>query len=101
MTYASGTIDVGEDLVPLCSVPEGGVRVRNLGGVTIFLGGADLPGDGGGYPVEAGAAETIQGVKPKESPVVPAPEGDLDNEVLYARTMTGTGGSKMSYISVS
>jgi hypothetical protein len=101
MGYASGTVEVGEDLIPVCSVPETGVRVRNKGGTTVYLGGEDLTGDGAGFPVEPGDSELIQGVKPKETAVVPAPAGDMNFAVLYARTAPGTGIAQVAYISVT
>ncbi|HXJ26522.1 MAG TPA: hypothetical protein VNH17_12515 [Streptosporangiaceae bacterium] len=101
MGYESGTADVGEDLVPLCGVPDTGVQVKNKGGTTVYLGGSGLPGDGSGFPLDPGDSELIQGMKPKESPVVPAPEGDIDAAVLYARTAPGTGIARVSWITVT
>jgi len=98
MPFASGTAEVGEDeAVALCGVPESGVRVRNLGDVTAYLGGPDVTGDGG-YPLDAGASDTFSGSKPRESSLVPAPPGDMDLPVLYARTAEGTGTTRVSFI---
>jgi hypothetical protein len=97
MAFASGTVDVGEDAaVALCGVPPSGVRVRNLGDVTVYLGDSDV-GEGS-YPLDGGHSDTFPGSTPKESPLVPAPDDDLAAPVLYARTGKGTGSSKVSYI---
>jgi hypothetical protein len=97
MAYATGTVDVGEDeAVALCGVPPSGVRVRNLGDVTVYLGGPDVGEDG--FPLAGGYGDTIPGATPKESPVVPAPPDDLAAPVLYARTGKGTGTTRISFI---
>ncbi len=103
MGFTAGTADVGEDVTPVCSVPSTGVRVKNLGGSTVYLGGPDVATEGSsaGFPVEAGASETIQGTVVKETPIVPAPPRDTDDAVLYGRTAAGTGISKVAFISVT
>lgn len=97
MPLASGTAEVGGEPAFVCGVPENGVRVRNLGGSRVFFGGPDVAA-GGGYPLEPGEADTFPGVKPKESPVVPAPDGDLDPPGLYGVTAKGDGISKVAWI---
>lgn len=98
----SGTREIGAEATAICGVTENGVRVRNTGDVTVWVGGADVAadGDGQGYPLEPGEAEDFTGVKAKESPVVPAPEGDMDPAVLYGAVAQGSTG-KVSFISVS
>lgn len=100
MAFSSGTADVGEDPVPLCGVSNAGARVRNRGGVLVYLGGPDVgyEGPGEGYPLEPGTSELFYGGIPKETAIVPAPPGDLDPETLYARTAPGTGIAKVSWI---
>jgi hypothetical protein len=102
MGFMSGTREIGEDATEICGVPASGVRVRNTGDVPVYVGGPDVGNDGDarGYPVEPGGSEDFAGASPKESPVVPAPEGDMDPPVLYARTAPGTGGGKVAFISV-
>jgi hypothetical protein len=102
MGFTSGTREVGEDATEICGVPAGGVRVRNLGDVTVYVGGPDVgsEGDTQGFPVDPGTSEDFAGASPKESPVVPAPEGDTDPPVLYARTAPGQCG-KVAFISVA
>jgi len=98
MAFTSGTREVGEDeAIALAGVPPSGMRVRNLGDVTVFLGGPDVT-EQNGFPVDAGGSETFPGSEPRESPVVPAPPGDLDAPVLYARTGSGTGTTTVSFI---
>lgn len=101
MGFTSGTREVGEDATEICAVPERGVRLRNTGDAPVYVGGPDVAaeGDGQGFPVEPGASEDIPGAKAKESPVVPAPEGDMDPAVLYGRCAPGQSG-KISFISV-
>lgn len=100
--YSSGITEVGQDAVPVCPVPQAGVRVRNLGGSRIYLGGPDVDSSAGtGYPVDPGASEDIPGATAKETPVVPAPEGDMEPPVLWARAEPGAEGGKLSWISVS
>lgn len=103
MGFTSGTREVGEDTVPLCAVPPNGVRVKNRGGSVIYVGGPDVQaaGDGQGYPVDPGESEEFTAPVAKESPVVPAPPGDMDPAVLYARTAAGTGISRVSFISAA
>lgn len=104
MAYASGTAEVGEDKATLlCGVPESGVMIRNLGEAAVHVGGPDVgnDGEGAGYPVDAGAAETFPGIRVKESPVVPAPPGDLDPPALYARAAPGAGTVKVSWLTIS
>lgn len=89
MAFASGTVDVGGEPVPLCAVGNAvvgnaAVRVRNHGTVIVFLGGPDVSTDG--YPLEPGTSEILYGGLGKETPVVPAPAGDEADAVLYART---------------
>jgi hypothetical protein len=100
--YASGTREVGGEATAICAVPENGVRVRNTGDVTVWVGGQGVAADGEaqGYPLEPGEAEDFAGAKAKESPVVPAPEGDMDPAVLYGIAAPGSTG-RVSYISVS
>jgi hypothetical protein len=100
MGFTSGTRDIGEDATEICAVPEAGVRVRNTGDVTVYVGGPDVQAGDNGYPLEPGQAEDFAGAKAKESPVVPAPEGDLDPAKLYGRVAQG-GAGKVSFISVS
>lgn len=98
----SGSREIGEDVTEICVVTENGVRVRNTGDVTVYVGGpgVEAEGQGQGYPIEPGASEDFTGAKPKESPIVPAPEGDMDPAKLYGRTAPGQSG-KVSFISVS
>jgi hypothetical protein len=97
MAFASGTVEVGEDeAVALCGVPPSGVRVRNLGSVTVYLGDSGVGENG--YPLDGGQSGTFPGIEPKESTLVPAPPDDLAAPVLYARTGKGTGTSRVSYI---
>ena len=100
MGFTSGTREVGEDeAVALAGVPPSGMRVRNLGGVRVYLGGPDVTAENG-FPVDAGGSETFPGSEPRESPIVPAPEGDMDAPVLYARTAKDTGITRISFIAV-
>lgn len=96
MPFTSGTADVGEDPVPLCAVSETGVRVRNSGDVPVYLGGPDVTCDG--YPLVPGDAQDITGTRHRPSGVVPAPPGDGDDDVLYARTAPGDGPARVSWI---
>lgn len=96
MAYASGTVEVGGDPVAVCAVPPGGVRIRNIGDVDVFVGDADVTAEG--YPVSPGTSEDFPGTQPKESPVVPAPPADMAAPQLYARTAGGSG--RVAYISV-
>jgi len=97
MSLMSGSREVGEKPSELCTVPSGGVRVRNLGGSRIFVGGPDVtPGDG--YPIEPGTAEDFSAPERKETPVVPAPPSDTAATVLYAVTEQGV--SKVAVISL-
>jgi hypothetical protein len=96
MAFTSGTKDVGETPVPLCAVSETGVRIRNNGGSRVFLGGPDVTEQG--YPLEPGKSETFTGTQHRPSGVVPAPEGDAADDMLYARS-DGTGTSRVSWIS--
>lgn len=103
MGFMSGSREVGEDATEICPVPETGVRVRNTGSVIVYVGGPDVgnEGDAAGYPLEPGQSEDFTGAKAKESPVVPAPPGDMDPAVLYGRTAPGASGGKVSFISVA
>lgn len=104
MQFSSATVDVGDgEAVALCPVSEDGVRVKNLGDVTVYFGGPDVAGDdnSGGYPIEPGQSDTFTAPKLKESPVVPAPENDMDRPVLYARTADGSGASKICWLVVA
>jgi hypothetical protein len=100
LALLSGTVDIGEDLTMVCAVPENGVRIRNLGDVTVWVGGEDITAapDGPGFPVEAGQSETFPGATVHESPVVPAPPDDMASPQLYARTAAGTGTSKVTWL---
>ena len=91
MSFGSGTAEVGETPAAICAVPEGGVKIRNLGAARLFTGGPGVTaeGPGAGYPVDAGASDTIHGPKLRESPVVPAPEGDMTAPVLYGVSESG------------
>jgi hypothetical protein len=102
MGFTSGSRDIGEDVTEICAVPENGVRIRNTGNATVYVGGPDVMADGDaqGYPIGPDSSEDFAGVKAKESPVVPAPEGDMDPARLYARTAPGST-SRVSFISVS
>jgi hypothetical protein len=97
MAFTSGTADVGEDPVPLCSVSETGVRIRNNGGARVHLGGPDVTESG--YPLNPGEAETFTGAQHRPSGIVPAPPGDAADDVLYARTAPGDGPAQVSWIS--
>jgi hypothetical protein len=101
MAFSSGTADVGETPVPLCPVSETGAVIRNGGDVRVYLGGPDVGNDGtaDGYPLEPGEAETFTGAQHRPSGVVPAPPGDADDDVLYARTAPGDGPVPVSWIS--
>lgn len=103
MPFTSGTRDIGEETSELCAVPPNGVRVKNLGGSVIYVGGPDVAseGDGQGYPVDPGESEYFTAPVAKETPVVPAPPDDMDPAMLYARTAAGTGISRVSFISAS
>lgn len=103
MGFSSGTVDVTEKATFVCSVPEAGVMVRNTGSSVIYLGGEDVgndPSGASGYPLDPGTEKQFTGAKAKESPVVPAPPGDLDPPGLYARCEDGSAG-KVSFISVA
>lgn len=102
MGFMSGSRDVGEGVTEICVVTENGVRIRNTGDVTVYVGGPDVAadGDGQGYPLDPGQAEDFTGAKPKETAIVPAPEGDMDPARLYGRCAAGQSG-KVSFISVS
>jgi hypothetical protein len=103
MPFSSGTVDVGADAaVAVCGVPENGVTVRNLGQVRVYIGDAGVSNDGpaAGYPIEPGTSETFPGARPKESPIVPAPQGDMDPPMLYAIAAAG-GSSQVAYLSVA
>lgn len=95
MAFTSGTAEVSGEPVALCPVGENGVRVRNRGGSTVYLGGPDVTEDG--YPLDPGASEVFRGAKKANSGVVPAPDGDMDPDVLYARG-DGSGTSRVSWI---
>lgn len=103
MPFLSGTVDVGEEPAPVCGVPVTGVQVKNTGSVTVYFGGSDVTAEGAGqgYPVDPGTSENFTGAAAKETPVVPAPDGDMDPAVLYGRTAPGTGTSRVSFITVS
>lgn len=96
MAYASGTVEVGADPTVVCAVPPGGVRIRNIGDVDVYVGGADITAEG--YPVAPGTSEDFPGSQPKESAIVPAPASDMAAPQLYACTAGGSG--KVAYISV-
>ena len=83
-------------------MPENGVRVKNIGDDTVYVGGPDVGsyGEGTGFPIEPGMSEDFPGVKPRESPVVPAPDDDMAPPVLYGRTASG-GPGKVSFISLA
>src|SRR5271170_2297855 len=99
MAFSSGTVEVGEgDPVRVCVAGETGVRVRDLGGTRVYLGGPGVTTDG--YPLDPGESDVFYGGKPKESPVIPAPPGDLDQDVLYAVTAAGAGITRVSWIGV-
>lgn len=102
MGFTSGTREVGGNATAICGVPDTGVRLRNTGDVTVWIGGPDVTADGDnqGYPVEPGTSEKFDGAKAKESPVVPAPPGDMDPAVLYGVTAAGSTG-QVAFISVS
>jgi hypothetical protein len=96
MAFTSGTADVGDNAVPLCAVSETGVQVRNRGDVPVYLGGPDVAESG--YPLAPGESETFTGTRHRPSGVVPAPPGDGDDDVLYARTAPGDGPARVSWI---
>jgi hypothetical protein len=98
MAFDSGTADVGEDPVRVCAAGPAGVRVKNLGGTRVFLGGPGVTADG--YPLEPGTAEEFYGGKAKQSPVVPAPPEDIEPDTLYARTAADTGTARVSWIGI-
>lgn len=97
MAFTTGQYEVGEEPAELCTVPPDGVRVRNLGGSRIFIGGPDVSAEHG-YPIEPGTSEDFAAPKPKESPIVPAPAGDMAPSVLYAVTEKGSGTSKVAVV---
>ena len=98
MAFSAGQHEVGEKPSELCAIPPSGVRVRNLGGSRIFVGGPDVTA-GAGSPIEPGAAEDFSAPARKESPVVPAPASDSALAVLWAVTAKGTGTSKVALAS--
>lgn len=102
MGFSSGTVDVAEKATFVCSVPETGVTIKNTGSSVIYLGGEDVgnAGGGAGYPLDPGTAETFTGARARETPVVPAPPGDMDPPGMYARCEDGLTG-QVSYISVA
>jgi len=100
--YSTGITDLTQDVTAVCPVPENGVRVKNLGTARAYFGGPDVDSSGNtGYPLEPGEADTFPGAKAKETPVVPAPEGDMDPPVLYGRIEPGGQDGKVSWISVT
>lgn len=97
MAFTTGQHEVGEEPSELGAVSPGGVRVRNLGGSRIFVGGPDVTPEQG-YPIDPGTAEDFTAPKQKESPVVPAPASDTAPAVLWAVTAKGTGTSKVALV---
>lgn len=95
MPFTSGTAEVGDSPVALCPVGENGVRVRNRGGVVVYLGGAGVTADG--YPLDPGETADFYGAKKSNSALIPAPPGDMDPDVLYARSDGGKT-SRVSWI---
>lgn len=100
MPFTSGSTDVGEDATPICGLPENGVTLKNRGGTAVYLGGPDVStdGDNSGFPLDPGESQWIPGARIKESPIVPAPPGDLTPPPLYGRTGAGTGIARVAYI---
>lgn len=96
MAYASGTVEVGADPAPVCAVPPGGVRIRNIGQADVYIGGPDVTADG--YPLTPGTSEDFPGSQLKESPIVPAPASDTTPPQLYARTAGQAG--KIAFITL-
>ena len=101
MAYQSGSIDVGEDATLVCTVPADGVRLKNMGGVTVYVGDAGVAADedSAGYPLDAGTSEDFPGVTVKETPVVPAPPRDAQQPQIYACIAKGTGPAQIHWIS--
>jgi hypothetical protein len=100
MGSVSGIVTVGEQPVFVCQVPPSGVRVKNAGGVTVYLGGPDVAA-GDGYLLEPGGpGEQVMGAsRVKQSPIVPAPASDTDPAVLYG--ITDSGESRVTWIAVA
>jgi hypothetical protein len=100
--FTSGTADAGEDAVRLCSVPETGVRIRNLGPATVYVGGPDVTPETG-FPLDPAPApaQLIEGAAARETPVVPAPPDDMADAALYGCTAAGAGAVRVAWISVS
>jgi hypothetical protein len=102
MGSRAGIVVVGEKPVLVCTVPQAGVLVKNLGegSPDVYLGGPDVTA-GDGYVLEAGhPGEQIMGrSRVRQTPVVPAPPGDADDPALYGITDPGAGESRVSWIS--
>lgn len=93
MGFSHATVDVPADkAVQLCTAGPDGTLVKNLGGSRVFVGGPGVAadGDGAGFPLEPGEAQTFTAPEPRMSFSVPAPEGDMAPAELFARAATGT-----------
>lgn len=102
MPVTAETKEVGSgEAVFICSVPEGGVLVKNPGENRVFLGGPGVTADGGtaGYPLDPGESQVFTGTAPHESVAVPAPPDDMAPSRLYGCTADGSGPGKLSWIS--
>ncbi len=99
-TY-SGVATITDVATPLCPAPAGGVLVRNMGLIRVFLGGPDVSNGttAYGFPLDPGTPLQFPGGTPKESVMVPAPAGDPTPAMLYARCAAG-GTTQVSWISV-
>jgi hypothetical protein len=92
MGFGHGTVEVSPDEATLiCSVPEAGVKLRNMGNATVFVGGPGVEAEGAsaGYPIDPGTSDVIKGPALREAPQVPAPPGDMTAPVLYGRSASG------------
>jgi hypothetical protein len=99
MPVTADTTDVGPgDPVFLCTVPETGVLVKNLGDSRVFLGGPDVTATEG-YPLDPGESQVFTGTAPRESAAVPAPPGDMTPSQLYGCVADGSGAVRISWIS--
>ena len=104
MPFSAGTVQVGDDGASrVCTVPVGGVKIRNLGGTRVFFGGEGVTAEGeaAGYPLDPGQSELFPGVKAREVPVVPAPPDDMYVPGLFGCTAKGTGTALVTWIAAA